>query len=338
MPNLRLSNTAARVDRLALGIAPRSVSLYPLFEERQMILWLDSVAGEETTLYGGTFFSTPDSTLVETGPTEITGAPTLEYSAVPTGRGELLVLWTRTPNASSVTSPLFAQIIDSEGRPLLAQQLARNGRYPRAVVDLNGTLHIVWLEPESAALWTVRYARFSGALIGEDVGEGQAIGIISTRTGQALESFDLGADATHVYAVWGLVTVDTNNTPSTIGELGGISFAIGDTSTTRTLSMDMVGGVSLRFPDMPLRTRNLMNMSITVSRQRDGQIVDEPVVCWLTPQGINAAQAILSTPINASYTMGRTALAVDADGNLHIAWSALDARGDTHIYYGTTRP
>jgi hypothetical protein len=320
MPNIRLLETSQTDPRpLPLGIRPGPVSLYPLSSGNFQLLWIDWARPGEGHLVGGTL----DPTLeVQRGPTDITTRPVLEFSAAPTPQGELAVFWNEI---GQTTTPIYTVPIDSLGRPRSSVQITASGRYPSAAYDRHGDLHLAWLEPGAGHLWTVHYATFPNGDIPKSGVDASVVpvGVIRLETGQALDSFVLGVDASQVYLLWGTISVSGG----VQGALAGLTFPIGQDEAAHTLRLDMPRAASLRWPAVARGQPAASADGLAVSLTANG---NEPQVLLLSPHGIDWLESVSADP---SSLVGKTALCLDAANRLHLIWSALQPNGQATIYY-----
>jgi hypothetical protein len=320
MPNLRLVEATTPTDPavLPLGITPRALSLYSMADGWMQFLWLDQKLPGEFFLVGGTL--NKDGTL-ERGPTEISNEPALHYNAVRTPIGEVIAFWVR---AGSGPTPIYAQVIDSLGRPHQALQIASSGHYPAAAFDQKGDLHLAWLD--AGPPWAIHYATFPGGKL--TVPESTTIGIIPVEPGQALEQFTMGLDETHIYCLWGVVRVGEEMT----GTVSALIFPRGNPISTRTFVVNIPDVISVRWPTVPVRVMQTMNVGVIGSTQKGWEGI--PFVLTITPDGIMASNLIISRPVPIS----RISIASDAEGNLHLAWAVYAENGISQIYYASNRP
>jgi len=321
---LRLVDTARSNDPVVLpiGSTPRHVLLYPAGGSNLQILWLDETLPGESRLFSAILDA---NRAVERGPNLISNRPTQDYSATVMPAGDLVVFWMEANNG-----PLYAQFIDTSGRPRPPLRLADSGRYPSAVYDQLGALHVAWVEPTTPRLWAIHYSAFKDGVPAPV--QGNVIGLIALENGNALESFGLGLDATHVYCLWG--TVNLNNPDHTLGKVAGLLFPHGNSAATQTLTIN-VPNVSLRWLAIPPRQVNTLTIGLTASAITENAPREYPVTVATTPTSIGAIQPVINERANV---IGRTTLTSDANGDLHIAWTALRENGTASLYYATTRP
>lgn len=328
MPNLRFLDASTQADpaRLALGITPRQLGLYPIADGRFQLLWLDQTLPGDIHLIGGTL--APDHTL-ERGPVEISHQSTLDYSAIPAPSGNVLILWTALETGNNRLTSIYAQTIDNMGRLRSPERIAASGRYPHAIYDLQGNLHIAWMQAETGYLWTIHYVMFPADKQPTET-TSTVISVVKLATDEAFEAFSFGADATHLYCLWDIVRAGRTVNSS----LAGLAFPLGDITATHSLKLDMPG-VTLRWPVFPNRTNRTLHVSFSAARNNDA-VPTIPVIAALTPEGITAAESVLEQTNNQ--LISKTALAIDDRDNLYLAWSALSASGKTEAYYATNHP
>jgi hypothetical protein len=350
-PDINLFNVGSSGQLLALPLAaaPRQVTIYQMRGGVLQLLWLDWTPPGETRLVGAMLSA--DRT-VERGPAVISNRPTAEYSAAITPSGDLLTLWVE---AREGATSLYAQMIDNAGRPYPPIRLAVSARHPSAVYAPDGTLHVAWLESNAVRLWTIRYAAFpggklpgvSGTLGAADTAavspiESIPVGVIKLDSGEALESFALGLDSTHVYCLWDIVTVKAAHDP--VGRLAGLAFPVGDVSDMHPIG-STTGGAnadtsSLRWPTLPTAIGSSLQIGVTLGSRDDRGVWAVPATLTITPAGIGPAQPVITRPHDGSPAdlIGKTAIAVDDSGGLRLVWSTFRADGASTIYYATNRP
>ncbi|MCC7449766.1 MAG: hypothetical protein IT324_20265 [Anaerolineae bacterium] len=307
---------------LPLGSTPRRVSLYPAGRSNLQILWLDETLPGESRLFSAILGV---NRAVERGPNLISNRPTLDYSATLMPSGDLVVFWMEANNG-----PLYAQFIDTSGRPRPPLRLADSGRYPTAAYDQRGALHVAWVEPTTPRLWAIHYSAFADGLPAPV--QGNVIGLITLDKGDALESFALGLDSTHVYCLWG--TVNLNNLDRTWGKVAGLTFPFTNSAAIKTLTIN-APNVSLRWLSLPPQQVNTLTIGLTASAVTENVPHEYPVTVAITPTSIGGIQPVVNEHANV---IGKTTLTTDTNGNLYIAWTALRENGTAYLYYATTRP
>jgi hypothetical protein len=323
--NLYILTSSAPPFVVGPTAAPRHVTVYPASFGQLQLLWLDQNALGDTLLMGA--FLGPNGEL-QRGPAAISNRPTSDYSAVATPSGDLLVLWVE---AGDHPTPLYAEVIDSAGRPRPPIQLARTARQPSAVYAPDGTLHVAWLELSAPRLWTIRYVTFPN---GEpSAAESTPVGVINVMADEAVEGFGIGLDATHVYCLWSVVQV----TGDPRGRLDGLTFPIGENAAVHPLSGAVPDGSSLRWPMLSARAGQALQIGLTMSIQTDGAWQDLPATATIAPGGIGPVRPLVE-PGNGSRVLGKVAFASDDKGNNYAAWSTLRDDGRATIFYATNRP
>jgi hypothetical protein len=305
---------------LKLGTLPRRMSVYPASGDRAQLLWLDQTLPDEAHLVGAVIG--PDRQ-VERSQTPITNRPTLDYRAAATASGEIGVVWVEMGERSTV---LYYRQVDDAGLPHPPVRIAAPASYPRLAIDFSGRQHIAWLESGAPGLWAIHYLAFPGDQ--SPVPDSALVGVIRLETGEALESFELGADATHVHCLWNVVTAGDSR-----GQLAGLTFPIGDSAATRTLPMISPGQFSVRGLVMPRQGSSSLTVGLTASRAIGH---DFPATVTVTPDGIGAVQPVTADSSSIG-VIGKVSLAADASGNLYLAWTVLRENGVTAVYYASTR-
>ncbi len=324
VPQLRLLDLNRASDPLVLpiGSTSRHVSLYPAAGSNLQILWLDETLPGESRLFSAILDANRN---VERGPNVISNRPTLDYSATLMPSGDLVVLWMEANDG-----PLYAQFVDTDGRPRPPLRLADSGRYPAAVYDQRGTLHVAWVESSTPRLWAIHYSAFADGLPAPV--QGDVIGLITLEDNEALESFTLGLDSTNVYNLWGRLNLKRPDNP--MGQVAGLTFPTANSAAIQTLTIN-APGLSLRWPAMPSRQVNALTIGLTASAITENPPREYPVSLAITPTSVGAITSITSERFNV---MGKTTLIADSSGNLNVAWTALRDDGTASLFYTTTRP
>lgn len=306
---LNVARAGEQPKKLPLGHTPRQWMMYAGRDDQVQVLWLDQTTPDESRLF--TALLAPDLTL-RRGPTEVSNADTSDFAAAALPSGELQTLWVNR-NAGAVPS-LYAQRIDSQGRPQTAKQIAKDAVHPALTVDAGGNLHAAWLEAGAGSLWTIHYAQYT-----DEIGTQPATqaGLIKLDAGFALESFVIGTDATHVYIIWGEADV----TEGFAGRVQALSFPMGDPTAT----VQFAPGDKLRWPSIPVLSASGLAFGLTMFEGVHGT----PAIAYLMPGKL----AKLITVSEPSGTVGETALAASTDQTLYAAWTAFAENGTTGIYW-----
>jgi hypothetical protein len=323
-PNIRLANGTNPPVVLPLGTIPHDLSLYPASQGLLHVLWLDQIQPGETRL-AEAIITTEGK--VERNANAVSTKQTTHYAAVMLANGNVLTLWSEAAQRSA----LYAQLVDGEGRPHPAVRLSNDARNPSGMLDLNGKLHLAWLESERAQTWTIRYLSFdNGKLPDTDNPSSIPIGVIQLAANSTLESFGLGVDAAHVYCLWG--TISLNNIGEPVGKLAGLSFPFGDNTAVQPVNFDALNAQSVRWLSMPPRAAQSLNVGLIASSRDEQGRHDTPMSVSIT------TDSVVSHPVfeGATDVIGKTALVTDLAGKLYLAWTVLRPDGTTAIYYAST--
>lgn len=324
VPQLRVVDGARPNDPLTLpiGSTPRHVALYPADGSNLQFLWLDETLPGESRLFSAILDA---NRTLERGPNLISNRPTLDYNAAILPSGDLVVFWVEANNGL-----LYAQFVDTSGRPRPPLRLADSGRYPSAVYDQRGTLHVAWVEPTTPRLWAIHYSAFANGVPAPV--QGNVIGLITLDNGDTMESFGLGLDSTHVYCLWDVVNL--NNPERPFGKVAGLTFPLVNNTATQTLTIN-APNVSLRWPAVPPQQVNTLTIGLTVSAITENAPREFPATIAISPTSVGAIQPVINERANV---IGKTTLTIDANGDLYMAWTALRANGTASLFYATTRP
>ncbi|MEP7284861.1 MAG: hypothetical protein ABI947_03730 [Chloroflexota bacterium] len=331
-PGIRLDSPdwQTPVKILPLGRIPREVSLFAGLDGNLNLLWLDQTLPDQAQLVGALIAT---NGVVKRSPGVISNRAISHYTAISTKAGDVIALWVESGEKQGV----FIQLIDGQGRPRQAVQLAKAGSNPAAAFDLNGDLHIAWLESTAAHLWTIRYLLLQhGELPIEDNVPSIPVGVIRTAEPQTLGDFALGADATHVYCLWNIIQVGQRTAETPESSMAGLSFPISDNSAVRTLSFNSVAKIGLRDPDVPSAALPVLTIGITVSTWNGQRWQDVPATLSISPDGANLLQPVYAAR-SEPVVVGKVALSADSGGRLTLGWTELGGNGIATVYYATTR-
>ncbi len=199
------------------------------------------------------------------------------------------------------------------------------------MVDLNGTLHLAWLENAASQSWTIRYLTFNNSSLPDtDNPSTIPVAVIKLGAGQTLEDFALGVDGSHVYCLWNLVSLSSTGQP--IGSLVGLAFPIGNVSAVQQIKLDALREQNVHGLSIPIRAMQTLTISLTNSTW-DGQAWnDNPIAVSVTPDSA-VLHPVYDEPVGI---LGKTTLASDANGKLYLAWTLVQADGTAAVYYAST--
>lgn len=334
-PNLRLHAVTDASDPrlLPLGITPRRLSAFALADGWTQLLWLDQTLPGETQLIGGTLNAAGE---VERGPTEISLTRTVDYAAALTPASAVIVLWaTPMRTAQRDRTAIYMQVIDKTGRPLPATKLTDNGAFPAVAFDGRGDLHLLWLHPLTSVSWSIMHTRIDGRadLARLDVADSAAtiVGAVSLPPGSLLDSFRVGVDATHLYAVWSVLALgDAPSAERDRAMLNAVTFPLDRPAAVRPLTL-AAGETGLRQPTFPSAPTDSLYLA-AIATAPNGQ--RRPIILALTPTG----SAVVEGVAGARPIIGRPSISIDTAGKLHLAWLDLDPDGTASLWYATNRP
>jgi len=326
LPNLQLALGDQPPLQLALGITPRQLTGVPLQNHWIQLLWLDQTMPGDVQLIGGTLDAAGE---LQRGPTEISNTTTVEYATVPTPTGETAVLWTTPTRAgASGNMELYLQLIDSEGRPLPAQRITANGRFPALAYDLQGNLHLVWAASMDGEQWTLHHSLLAAtvdltsAVIADP--PSSVIGAISVAANQSIEALSVTTDANTLYVLWSTQTIGGAL------ETQGLRAPLDQPTAVRPFVLALPN-YHLRWPSVsatPTATQYISLIATDVAGKR------APVVGKLLPQGEIAFQPLA----DVASIVSRASLATDDKGYLHLAWLRLEADGRSSLVYMSNEP
>ncbi len=322
-PGIRLSNGTNETVLLPFGTL-QQVALYPADAGLLHILWLDQTHPDEPRLASALI--TTDGK-IERGANAVSAKATTHYAAVRLANGNVLTLWIEARQHS----PLYAQLLDGADRAHPPVRLSSDASYPTGMVDLNGTLHLAWLENAASQSWTIRYLTFNNSSLPDtDNPSTIPVAVIKLGAGESLEDFALGMDGTHVYCLWNSVFLNSTGQP--IGSLAGLAFPIGNVSAVQQIKLDALREQNVHGLSIPIRAMQTLTISLTNSTWDSQAWNDNPIAVSVTPDSA-VLHPVYDEPVGI---LGKTTLASDANGKLYLAWTLVQADGTAAVYYAST--
>jgi hypothetical protein len=326
LPNLQLAQGDNPPLQLALGITPRQLTGMPLAHQWMQLLWLDQTMPGDVQLMGGTVDAAGE---LQRGPTAISNITTIEYAAVPTPFGGVAVLWsTPTRAGTAASAEVYLQLIDSEGRPLPAQRITPNGRFPALAYDLRGDLHVTWLASVDGRQWTLHHSLLAATLdlTGAVVADlpSSVIGAISLTADQSIDSICVTTDADTLYVLWSTLTIGGS------AEANGLRAPLPQPSAVQPFTLTLAGN-HVGQPSVAATPAASQYVSL-IAMDESGKRV--PVVGKLTATGDVELQSLA----DAAMVVSRPALATDDRGYLHLAWLRLEADGRSSLISLSNEP
>ena len=326
LPNLQLALGDQPPLQLALGITPRQLTGLPLQNHWMQLLWLDQTMPGDVQLIGGTLNASGE---LQRGPTEISNTTTVEYAAVPTPSGGTAVLWTTPTRAgTSGNMELYLQVIDGEGRPLPAQRITANGRFPALAYDLQGDLHLVWAASMDGEQWTLHHTLLAASLdlTSAVVSDPPSIiiGAVSLAANQSIEALGVTTDANTLYVLWSTQTIGGSTT------VQGVRAPLEKVSAIQPFTLALTG-YHLRWPSLSTTPAASQYVSLIATNESGKRV---PVLGKLIATGDIDLQPLA----DAATIVSRPALATDDKGNLHLAWLRLESDGWSSLIYLSNEP
>ena len=295
-------------------VYPYDQTIYPGQLNYTHFLWLDAAESGENRLYNALI--TPDLT-VERGPTTLSTAHTLRYTALTAADGGLQIVWSGGLLAETA---LYYQTIDVAGRPGTPLELTLNADWPSLTRANDGTRYLVWLRPTDNRLF---YAVLTETGLTQ-ISEIATLSHIEPDT--RLFNVQIALDATHLYVFW--------NTVNSTGEAQ--TWLTSREITGAVWSSPAAVGLDLTAAENRLPFETGFNTG-------SAQVIEagtEPV-SWLT--ALSGQNAVLPAaaqvgadvallyfqggeirayqPITPAGLIGLPGLAVDQDRYLYLAWS-----------------
>jgi hypothetical protein len=178
------------------------------------LLWLDQSTNGDNHLFSALIGT--DLT-IQRGPISVSDRLTLRYAAVSGGDGSVWTAW----SGGLLSEPtLYTQLIDPEGRPRPAQQIATNADWPALVRTNGGALYAFWLSAADGQVYRARLAE----------GAAQDVTLLSAGvrllSGDRLHNVSAGLDAANAYLFINLTRADgTDETWMASGSLAASSWA-----------------------------------------------------------------------------------------------------------------
>ncbi len=267
------------------------------------------------------------------GPIELTPAARPDFALLPLPDNGALAIWVDDP-----AGHLVAATIDAAGRPGPASApLARFVDHMAAAIDRAGRVHLAWTTPGTPGTWTINYQSSPAASL--SLNAPLALHSLTLSSDQALTTFALGLDETHGYILWGVTTArqpDAEQTRVLAFPLDAPAatspadlqfprhFTPGDGSK---LTAPPVGRLArpaqagepvavLRWPSPAPGQHRVLALALALQTP-DGW---RPGVAYFQAGELLGYQVIAPHPADA----GPPALAFDQNGDLRLAWSALD--------------
>ena len=146
----RLLSANAMSDSVVLPLPPAhpfEQQIYPAADDQHHLLWLDALETSENRLYAALLSA---ELRVTRGPTPVSDRATRRYSALPSGNGELLIVW----SGGLLAEPaLYLQAIDRAGRPRPPVALVTDADWPALIRASDSSLHLFWLRPSDGQLY-----------------------------------------------------------------------------------------------------------------------------------------------------------------------------------------
>jgi hypothetical protein len=177
---------------LPLPVHPYAQQLAPAAEGNAHLFWLDAEVGGETRLWGSVL--TPNlqqrRDLIS-----ITQEATRRYVLIPI----LGAVWVISAGGPFSEPGLYARYVDGDGRPRLTEDalMVRDADWPSVLPQPDGVL-LYWLRHSDGQ---VMRAPFQNGLFGVMQ---PLTASLTLNSGDRLESFAVGQDATHHYAFWNI--------------------------------------------------------------------------------------------------------------------------------------
>jgi hypothetical protein len=309
-------------------VHPFGQQILPADDGYTHLLWLDANPERENRLYAALITPTLQ---IERGPTLISSALTLHYAVVSDGSGGLWMVW----SGGLLAEPgLYAQYIDSAGRPRQPNRIAANADWTTMARASDGTIHLFWLHPIEHQIYHAILENGNAANI--DALE-QAINLAP---GDRIVDFQAALDTAYVYAFWNITRA--NGTPESWftstklnsnlwnhpGRLGfgiesegvfntGFNGGAAKSVLSGTTWLSWAAPMTGQFDTLPVAAYRDRNLIIVYFRE--GVIVGY--------QTIGAVDVLIGAP----------ALSTDQNRHLYLGWAEPNPAGYADLKFTTTR-
>jgi hypothetical protein len=321
-------NLSERVVLPLPPVHPYAQQFFPAGGENLFILWLDANPDPENRLYAAVINA---KMAVERGPTLISDKLTLRYAAVSDGEGGLWTVW----SGGLVSEPeIYAQYIDSNGRPRQAVLVAENADWPALARSNDGKLNLFWLSPND------------GKINGATLENGAAVDIqplnrgIMLARGDRLMGIRAAFDMTHRYLFWNVTRADgTTESWYTTAEIAAWEWR---SPAHLGIKLDLEELFETRFNSGSAHATQVgasgAAWAMPLAGQFDvlpaaAQIGDQLAVIYFQQGEIAGYQNI----VEVNNLIGAPALYTDRDRHLYLAWAQPTANGVADLKLTLTR-
>ncbi len=294
-------------------VYPYDQTIYPGQLNYTHFLWLDAAEHGENRLYNALI--TPDLT-VERGPTTISSAHTLRYTALSTGAGGLQIVWSGGLLAETA---LYYQTVDAAGRPGTPLELTLNADWPSLTRANDGTRHLVWLRPTDNRLFYAILTETGLTQISE-------ITLAHIEPDTRLINLQSALDASHVYVFWNTVnSAGAAETWLTSREITGTAW-----SSPAAIGLDLDAAENRPPFETGFNTGSVQVIEAGTEPVRwltalSGQNAVLPAVAQVGADValvyFQGGQIRAYQPITPANLIGLPGLAVDQDRYLYLAWA-----------------
>jgi hypothetical protein len=295
------------------------------------LLWLDVTEDNRTRLSSALLDSELRVTL---GAEPIATVSVTRYTLLESAGG----LWVVWEGGNTAEPDLYAQWIDSLGRPRLPARLISDAVHPVLARLNSGEARLYWLRGRE--LHTATFTP-DGTLAGDQIaGEGPLLA-----RSEYLNDFSVGHDETHVYAFWNIVDAASGAGRST---LTAAKLAGGQFTVPRELALRTGEEITLEtgFNTGRLRSVGSGSRPVTWAQPLAGQHRTLPVavfdgfvltMLYLKNGAAVAAQSI--APVDGpTGLIGPPQLITASDRHLYLTWAQpLDDRPRAALRYVSTR-
>lgn len=214
---LQAANAESPLLRLPARL-PAAPTLHDM-QGATLLLWLDETPQEAERRLQGLVIAADGQSRSTVTP--LTNAPTSDYSALSLGDGLVRVVWR---GGGDAVQSLFLQDVTDRAVGFHQRELRQNAAHPALLRDAQGTVHLFWLEQFGRQAY---HAQFDDGASPPPLTNVQPLSALAALPpGDAVESFDVAADARFAYLFWRIRAADgTRRMVVSVGVLGSADYS-----------------------------------------------------------------------------------------------------------------
>lgn len=331
----QMLSSAGLSDRAVLPLPPAhpyAQQVYPARGGNIHLLWLDT-NGESNRLYSALISPALE---VLRGPVEVSDRLTLRYAAVSAGDGGLWVVW----SGGILAEPaIYAQYIDSDGRPRQPALIEHGADYPAMARANDQTIYLVWLQ--TSPLYTyIRHATLNNGA----VTAAETFAVFDFEEDTWIIDLYAGLDSTHLY-VFVNAAVSQSRYPASWMVTRRLDSTVWSSPVNVGTRKGKTANVETGFNTGQARNaRTGENWTPLVwARPMVGQFETLPTAAYIEGGEITVAyfqggEAIgYQTLLPVSSLLAPPLLVTDRDRHLYITWAEPNPNGYAELKLTTTR-